>query len=117
MEKAQAGVREFTRGLAKYREAGKLVMREAARVADDEPVKKYYQSLYGQTLLTESLKAKIEGMKFADAEGLDLWIKRCFDKDGDAHVIRDSEALERLIAKTQKIKEELEKSDINPGDK
>ncbi len=117
MEKVQGGLREFTRGLAKYREAGKLVSREAARVADDVPVKKYFQSLYGQTLLTESLKATIEGMKFTDAQGLDLWIKRCFDKDGDTHVARDAEALEKLLAKTQQIKEELEKSDINPGDK
>jgi hypothetical protein len=117
MEKVQNGLREFTRGLAKYRATSKEVTREAKAVADDEPVKTYYQSLFGQNVLAESLKAKVESMTFTDAQGLDLWIKRCFDKDGDGHVIRDVEALEQLVAKTQKIKAELEKSDITPGDK
>lgn len=114
IDKVREGVRKAQREAANYTAPSATLKPYAEKLAD-ETLKVFYLSLYGRVRITEILTATADAITFSETQGLEMWIA----KHTDQGAIREGSrtTVESLIAKAEKIRKELEKNDINPGDK
>ncbi len=114
IDKVRDGVRKAQREAANYTAPSAALKPYADKLAD-ETLKAFYLSLYGRVRMTELLTAKADAIAFSETQGLEMWIA----KHTDQGAVREGSraTVEALIAKAEKIRKELEKNDINPGDK
>jgi hypothetical protein len=114
IDKIRDGLRKAQREAANYTAPSATLKPYAEKLAD-ETLKAFYLSLYGRVRMTEILTAKADSITFSETQGLEMWIA----KHTDGGAIREASraTVESLIAKAEKIRKELEKNDINPGDK